>query len=152
MDEADAKKLFREANVRNSKPGSQEVLDEDEFVILYFKLLKRPDFERLFDRWVNQVTFSIILLNAIQTTTEKYYMSRTKIMRNFSVVPCKPCNLCYSRKQCQARVNYGLHSPFIFKSLLNSGSWLPLIYVSIDIHSCTTFSFRMYVITTFKQQ
>jgi Ca2+-binding EF-hand superfamily protein len=53
MEEADARKLFHEANTRKSeKPGTEEVLDEDEFVTLYYKLLRRPDFERLFDRLV----------------------------------------------------------------------------------------------------
>ncbi|XP_035703073.1 1-phosphatidylinositol 4,5-bisphosphate phosphodiesterase delta-1 isoform X2 [Folsomia candida] len=49
MDESDVKKLFREANVRKSKPGTPEVLDEDEFIKMYFALLKRPDFENLYD-------------------------------------------------------------------------------------------------------
>lgn len=65
MDESDVKKLFREANVRKSKPGTPEVLDEDEFIKMYFALLKRPDFENLYDRLVihsNLLCFITILL------------------------------------------------------------------------------------------
>jgi len=52
MDDSEAKQLFHAANVRKSvKPGTPESLDEDEFVLLYFALLKRPDFDLLFERY-----------------------------------------------------------------------------------------------------
>jgi len=56
MDDSDAKKLFHEANVKKSTSSpsksnstKEESLDEDEFVQLYFKLLRRPELERIFD-------------------------------------------------------------------------------------------------------
>lgn len=53
MDESEAKQLFHASNVKKSvKPDIPESLDEDEFVLLYFSLLRRPDFELLFERYV----------------------------------------------------------------------------------------------------
>lgn len=57
MDEEDAKKHFHAANTKRQAGGGKnsapEVLDEDEFVALYFQLAKRPEVERLFDKYVH---------------------------------------------------------------------------------------------------
>ncbi|CAL8139538.1 unnamed protein product [Orchesella dallaii] len=53
MDEDDANKLFHEANTRKAsgKNPPPEVLDEEEFVAFYFKLLRRPEIQDLFDKY-----------------------------------------------------------------------------------------------------
>lgn len=53
-DEEEALKYFHQANTRKSSGGGKnsapEVLDEEEFVAFYFKLLQRPELERLFEK------------------------------------------------------------------------------------------------------
>ena len=50
MDESKARQLFNAANTKkNDRKGTIEVLDEDEFVTFYFKLLQRPELEKIFN-------------------------------------------------------------------------------------------------------
>jgi hypothetical protein len=53
MEENKARQLFNEANTRRNserkgKGENPEVLDEDEFVSFYFKLLQRPEIDSIF--------------------------------------------------------------------------------------------------------
>lgn len=50
MEESQARQLFNTANTKkNERKGTIEVLDENEFVDFYFKLLQRPELEKLFN-------------------------------------------------------------------------------------------------------
>jgi Ca2+-binding EF-hand superfamily protein len=50
MSDSQAKKLFDEANTTRAGRKELEVLDEDEFIVFYFRLLQRPEIEKLFKR------------------------------------------------------------------------------------------------------
>ena len=58
MSDSQAKKLFDEANTRKAGKRELEVLDEDEFIAFYFKLLHRPEIDKLFSRF-SQFTFKL---------------------------------------------------------------------------------------------
>jgi len=44
-------KLFNECNTEKSKFGVRETLDEDEFVAFYYRLMRRPEIEELFQKY-----------------------------------------------------------------------------------------------------
>ena len=59
MSDSEAKKLFDEANTRRAGKRELEVLDEDEFIVFYFRLLQRPEIEKLYARLIQFIKFSI---------------------------------------------------------------------------------------------
>ncbi|GAB6028887.1 hypothetical protein CHUAL_004687 [Chamberlinius hualienensis] len=56
VDDKYAKKLFNESNINKSTKNDEEVLDEDEFVLFYTKLLNRPELEELIRKFGIQNT------------------------------------------------------------------------------------------------
>jgi len=61
MNEAEGQVLFNEANTKVSTyEGLREVLDEDEFMTLYFRLLQRPEIEELFRRSVTWLIYPLL--------------------------------------------------------------------------------------------
>jgi hypothetical protein len=98
MDESDAKKLFHEANVNKASGGgtkagncAQESLDEDEFVLLYFKLLRRPDLEQLFERFV-----PFFLLAFTQTYPFVYFRSKDFLLYYMYFISCHVSEIGFS--------------------------------------------------------
>lgn len=59
MNEDQARRLFNEANT--TKSIGEQVLDEDEFIKFYFKLLQRPEIEKLFGRLVLLFMFHTLI-------------------------------------------------------------------------------------------
>ena len=58
-------RAFDEANTkkdRSSKESDEEVLNEDEFVDLYYRLMRRPEIDDLFDKYAQEDKVIISML------------------------------------------------------------------------------------------
>jgi len=57
LDKEELRKLFNEANSEKTNPASKEkgeVLNEDEFVSFYYKLMRRPEIDEIFRRYTDK--------------------------------------------------------------------------------------------------
>jgi len=85
----DFKKLFDAANTEKTNPATNEkgeVLDEDEFVAFYYKLMRRPEIDDLFHRYSNKERMTVNELDTFLKEEQKVQLlleECREIIKNF---------------------------------------------------------------------